>query len=199
MTQSNIVAKDAGNTNTALETIYDSTANTHQPVHYCGGTTVFITDSRTRANSNTTYAANTLIGNTTNTTLSFSNTARKVSGTGQILSAKITKGGNAGAATIPSNLNLRLWLFNSDPTPGVTDGNTYLPTWANRTKRLGYVDFVTWTVGSDCAESVASPIVTPLGFSADASNKLYGVIQTVNSFVPSNSEIYEVSLTIIQD
>ncbi len=198
MSANTIVAKNAGAANVALETEYNATANTHKPVHFCASSTVFITDSLTRANTNTTYAANTMIGNTTTTLLTFANVARANSTSGQILNARLTKGGVTGGQTIANTFWIRLHLYNSNPSAN-GDANTHSISFANRTKRIGYIDFNTWNIGSDCVESYATYSISPTGFVSDANNKLYGIMQTMYSHIPANTETYEVSLTILQD
>lgn len=199
MPQSSIVARDAANANTKLESIYDSTANTHSPVHFCGGQTAFIVDSKVRPNNGTAYVAGGAIGNTTSTVFTFNTAARKAAGTGQVISAKLTKGGIAGSQTIPSGFALRFWIYSTTPSSPPADAAVFSPNFATRAQRLGYVDFTDWAVGSDCVESVAAPVVSPLGFASDANNRIYGVLQTIGTFTPIAAETYEISLTIILD
>lgn len=199
MTQSLITAKDAGQANVNFETIYDNTANTHAPVHFCSGATIAVNSNITRPNANVAFTANAAFGNSTTVIHTFSDVARANTGSGNIISAKVSKGGVAGGNNIPAGFRARLWLFDDLPSTTIVDSNTFTFSFSERTKRIGYVDFTEWAVGSDCAESYATPFIAPLGFTSSSNNKLYGVLQSLTAYPPANNEIFDITLTIIQD
>lgn len=89
----------------------------------------------------------------------------------------------------------RLWLFSS-PTPFLSNDNAaFLLKYADRTTRLGYIDFpaLTTETGSDCAVSLVSNIKLP--YVSATTNEIYGVLETKTVFTPASGQHFFVALT----
>lgn len=163
-----------------------------------GGHTITTVATLTRpgAGDVTQYAALDSVSNSTSAPvpLEFANAARVAAGGGLIIGAKLTK--SAVSVTTPS---MRLWLYNATIT-ATNDNAALAQTLANASKRIGYIDFLSFVAGSDFAEAfgVLNATVIPFKLPA-AGTSLFGLLQALGTYTPGDAEVFRIELAISQD
>lgn len=144
------------------------------------------------------YASGQTVANRVNTMVEFPGVTRfPKNGSGIIIGGKLTK-----SNTSVQNVGFRIWLYQiSFPLDAASkDGNPLEIRWGRRDDRIGYMDFDTFSVGVDCAESQAYiGLGQSLLFSMNAGNSLYGLVQTLNPYVAMSEEELDFYLHISQD
>lgn len=164
-----------------------------------GGRTVMVTGSFTRPAATGTYDANdgvTNIATGTASAIAFAPIARVAGGSFLIASARLVK-----SHTNTTNATFRLWLYRSLPSNVPLDGAAFLPTWAERSNRFGYIDFDSAIAGSDCAcyygEFPASKVLIPADLLTGQT--MYGILQVKGAYAPGANEQYFIELGVLQD
>lgn len=151
-----------------------------------------------RLNGARSYAAGQTVAHKNNTMIEFPDVTRfDNNGSGIIIGAKLTK-----TNTLVQSVAFRLWLYQiTFPLDPVTkDGNPYEIRWQRRDDRIGYLDFDTFYVGQDCAESQAYVgLGQSLLFTMGSANSLYGILQTLTPYPALSAEEMHLYLHISQD
>lgn len=150
-----------------------------------------VSASFTRPNDTVQYAALDVVSNSTSApaVITFTGMARTAGASGRILSARHIKNNTTTAAT-----SFRLWLYRTPPTP-INDNAQFPLLWANRTNRLGFIDFSHTTQGTGSDSS--SSLVTFAGFDyiCDAAlTDLYGILTATAAYQPAAQEIHFIEL-----
>ena len=84
--------------------------------------------------------------------------------------------------------------------PVARDGRNHEIMWKRRDERIGYLDFETFIVGTDCVESQALiGIGQSLLFSLGEGNSLYGLVQTMSPYNAQANEEIDIYIHISQD
>lgn len=158
------------------------------------GAQIAASASFTRPANTTAYAANGAVSDSTTaaTILTFSNSARISGGSGIILSARHVK-----SSATTTNATFRLYLYRATVS-AVNDAAQFALLYANRTSRIGFVDFTHATAGtgSDATESFVT--FTNLGFVASATS-LFGQLVATAAYVPASAEQHYLELLIAQN
>jgi hypothetical protein len=164
-----------------------------------GVTCVEVSATFARPNDTTAYTAKDAVSNSTSapTILTFSNVARNNAGCGYIYKARLF----IDSATAMLGAAFRLHLYHTAPT-AVNDNAAFPLLYANKDKRLGYIDFPATTTegtGSDCSSSMW--IDMPIAFTcAAADNDIYGALEiTTTGAAPTANHNIWVALTIQQN
>lgn len=160
----------------------------------------FVNATFARPADTTAYTAKDVVSNnaTTTTMLQFSNAARVNGGGGYILKAQLMTDQSTCTA------RFRLWLYQlpsaSLPTAVPADNATFPLKWANRAKRIGYIDFValsTEGTGSDAASALSTDV--RLAFGCDAADSaIYGLLEALDAFTPASGQNFYVDLGVEQ-
>ena len=112
--------------------------------------------------------------------------------TGRIHGGRLTKN-----TVTTANANFRLWLFVASPAAAPVDNAAFAVAFADRGKRIGYIDFTTAVAGSDCTQSEGALSQTqPLPFALPAGEANYGVLVASAAYVPASGEVMQVDLQI---
>ena len=152
----------------------------------------------TRPANTTAYAAKDVISDSTTspTYMTFSNVVRDKGASGYVVKARIMSD-----STAPSTASavFKLHLFHTAPT-AINDNDPYTMLYANRDKRIGVLTFpaaATEGTGSDsCHARVSNDTIA---FCVDdASNVLYGILETDTAFTPASGQKFYVELIIDQ-
>lgn len=157
-----------------------------------------VNTSVTRPANTTAYAAKDVLSDSTSapTVLTFANVAYANGGSGLIVKARLQSNRSTDTARI------RLHLYHTAPT-AINDNDAFTLLWANRDKRIGYIDFpalATEGSGSDSVEAIVTPGATapglvPLQFTCAAGNRtLYGILETLDAFTPASGQVFFVEL-----
>ncbi len=164
-----------------------ATSNLH--IGQMGGETIEAVALLTRPADTTAYAAFDFVNSSIGSPVPMEFTvARVASGSGYITKARLLTDNTATAA------QMRLWLFNASPLMA-GDNVTFGLSWANRTNVVGFIDFP--YLSSEGGNSTAAQAITTdvrLPFIADASMKLYGVLETRSAFTPSSGQSFHIGL-----
>lgn len=158
-----------------------------------GGAQLSAIATFTRPGDANDYAANDAVSNSTSAPayLTFADIARVNGGSGYIMEAYAA---HEKASVTP---RLRLHLFNVAPTP-INDNAALAFTYAivGAAGYLGYVDFDAMTTngGTDFSKSQMTKIGKTFTC-ASASRALYGMVQTLDIFVPGNAKGFTFKLT----
>lgn len=182
----------AGNLKTALA---ESVPGGENHLGEVGGRTVLIEATLIRPADTVAYTANDAIADSTSvpTAITFPNISRIGSGSGLILTFKLTK------STITANTAFRLWLYSSNPVVIPADNTTFQINNANRSSRIGYVDFVSPIVGIDCVEYFGVPVFNQIAFKLTSGSSLYGILQVLGAYTPGSGEQFYFQIGVIQD
>ena len=157
-----------------------------------GGTTRTAAVTLTRPADTNAYAAKDAVSDSTSapTVLTFSNIARLNGGSGYITKARLMTNQSSNIA------RYRLHLYHTAPA-AINDNSQFTLLWANRTNRVGYIDFDalnTEGTGSDAAGALNTAI--RLAFvCAAASDDLIGRLETLDAFTPANAQVFYIELT----
>ena len=158
------------------------------------GSLVRLTGSRS-------YASGTSIANALGTMVTFSNFTRAMGdegGSGIILGSKLTK--NTQSIT---NVSFRIWLyqteFGSSLNPSGEDGGPLQIRWRRRDDRIGYLDFLDFNAGFDCAESYAYVGLGQSILFSTRTNNIYGLVQTLTPYKAVSQEQLDFYLHVSSD
>lgn len=163
------------------------------------GWTVVVEDSYTRPATTTQYAAGDQVSDSASAPAALEfEAARFEGGTGVILDALCISSANQ--ATKP---NLRLYLFDTEPTPN-NDNAAWAPSDADMLNLIGVVEFSAWEVGTstagaggNCASLVKG---LNLAFKAVAgSQTIYGLLVERGTYTPVSAELLTVRMGVLQD
>lgn len=162
-----------------------------------GGHTFSVTGTLTRPNDTPgAYSAKDEINTstTTPTYITFSSVGRVNGGKGTLLAA-LKRTNNVSATSV-----LRLHLYNAAPTVN-NDHAQFAELWADRTKKICYVDFtapVAEGTGSDMAKSQSTGLNIP--FACGAGKDLYGRVEVISAgSAPIASQVYDFTLLGFND
>lgn len=163
------------------------------------GRTAIVSASVTRPANTVAYAAGEAVCASTSadcTPLAFP--AGKIpDGAGVITGVRLMKSG-----TVTANASFIIELYDAVPTVvGVHDASSYSPLWADRATYLGYATCSQPVLNADnvAFDCTLSNPAGNLAFKSDASQQIYGMIQASGAYVPSSSEVFEVTLSELQD
>jgi hypothetical protein len=142
------------------------------------------------------YSAKDVISDSTSEphVITFTNIARVAGGCGSITKARLF----TNSATALLGAVVRLHLYHTSPT-AVNDHAQFALAWANRTGRIGYIDFPALTTegtGSDSAYSLW--VDMPIAYCcAGADRNLYGIAElTTPGAAPASAQILYFALTV---
>lgn len=149
----------------------------------------------TRPSNTTAYAVQDVVSNSTTTPalLQFSNAALTNGGSGIILSARHLKNSTTTAS-------FRLHLYRSNGATPINDNAQFALLFANRSTRIGFIDFshATGGTGSDCSHALTT--FTNLPFICDsATSSLFGILTTTTGYTPISGEQHFIELAIAQN
>lgn len=171
------------------------------PSPIVSGRTKTVTATFARPADTTAYTAKDVVSNnaTTTTFLAFTALGRTVDGSGYIVKARL----ETDQATCTARF--RLWLYrvpNASLATAVGGDNAqFAVKWANRTSRIGYLDFpalATEGTGSDAAVALNNDIRMAFGAASDDTG-LYGVLEALDAFTPNSAQNFFVALTAEQN
>jgi hypothetical protein len=150
-----------------------------------GGRIVVSTATFARPADTTAYAAKDAVSDSTSapTVLTFAGAGRVVAGTGYITGMRFMTDQSTNVA------QFRLHLYSIAPT-AINDNAAQTLLWANRAKRVGYIDIgplSTEGSGSDAASGLNTDIRLP--YKCDtADTNLYGLLETLTAFTPASAQ-----------
>ena len=151
----------------------------------------------TRPADTSAYTAQDVVSNSTSAPalLTFSGAARVVGGSGIILSARHMKTG-----TVASGATYRLHIYKDSSVTPQNDNSQFTMLFANRSKRVGYIDFSHSAAGSGSDSTGALSTFTNLPFVCDvAATALYGILTITSAFTPISAEQHFIELHIAQN
>lgn len=91
---------------------------------------------------------------------------------------------------------LRLHLFNADDVSTYIDNSDYKIMWAERAKRVGFIDFPALSSSGGASDASNAQVTdVRLQFKTDNSRKLYGIIETLDSFPGDANQQYYIELS----
>ncbi|MGL5922137.1 hypothetical protein [Chroococcidiopsis sp.] len=173
----------------------DAIASGENFIGSVGGKTTLVQATLTRPADTTVYAANDAITNSTSTPqpINFASSARIDAGSGVVVGARLTKNNNN-----LTNASFRLWLYAG--VPGVPNDNaTFAQQWADRTVRLGYIDFTSPIQGADCVSFIGAFPNNQYAFKLNGGTSLFGILQALAAYGPASGEQFFIELAILQD
>jgi hypothetical protein len=141
----------------------------------------------------TAYAAKDAVSNSTSapTVLTFAGAGRVNAGTGYVTGMRLMTDQSTNVA------QYRLHLYSIAPT-AINDNAAQTLLWANRTKRVGYIDIGPLTTegsGSDAASGLNVDIRLP--YKCDtADTNLYGLLETLTAFTPASAQNFYLTLSL---
>jgi hypothetical protein len=160
-------------------------------------TGVNVETSFTRPSDTTAYSVSDVLGNTgTAAVLTFAGMADPGVCAGAITKARLM----TNSATACLGMAVRLYLYKTAPTP-IADNSPYTLLWADRSNRIGYLDFpalATEGTGSDSASALWLDL--PVTFTTVAgSGTLYGVlvVKTAGA-APASAQQFAIALNADQ-
>jgi hypothetical protein len=155
----------------------------------------------TRLTGAKSYASGTSISNASGTMVTFKDVTRSIDnsgGSGIILGSKLTK--NTQSIV---NVSFRIWLyqteFGSTLNPSNEDGGPLQIRWRRSDDRIGYLDFIDFTSGFDCAESYAYVGLGQSILFSTITNNLYGLVQTLTPYEAISEEQFRFYLHCSSD
>jgi hypothetical protein len=172
--------------------LFDVDGNIVSPIS--GGVTVAA--EFTRPADVLAYVANDVVANSTGAplVLSFAGAVRAPGGSGYVVKALLETNQSAQVQ------RMRLHLFHTAPA-AQNDNAPYSLVWANRTKRIGHIDFgalSTEGAGSDSSRSLNKD--DRLQFTCQpGSTTIYGILQTLDGFVPASAQVFYPALSFDQN
>ena len=157
-----------------------------------GGFTAISTTSVTRSANTTAYTIGQVVSG--GSYLTFSNVVRANGSTGVLASVLMTD--SSAQSTKPL---FSLWLFSAAPTSTVTDAATWNPVTGDLANLVcPPIQLYGQAYGS--ATGTAYAVNLNLPFKAGSSStSLYGVLVANNAYTPTSSEVFGVSLGILED
>lgn len=153
-----------------------------------------VSDEVTRPNDSTPYAINDVVGD--GTVRSLLAIARQPGYGGYFVRARLTTDRNG-----PDVEQIRMWVYASAPT-AIADNAPFTLLYADRAKRLGYIDFPAFTSegsGSDSSSALITPNTPggglPLPFKCDlTSTGLLYMLVTKTGFTPAALQKFYVEI-----
>lgn len=160
------------------------------------GSTLCVSAEFTRPADTTAYAVDDVVSNSTTTTtpLTFTNAARVGNGTGYIVSARMAKSTNT-----TTNASFRLWLYRDNPTTPPGDNSPFALLWANRTVRMGFIDFTLSTAGTGSNSASDFKVGLNIPFFAVNGRNLYGVLIARGAYTPASGEQFFIEIGLEQN
>lgn len=149
-------------------------------------------DSQTRPENTTAYAAQDVVGEAVASNLEFSGVGG-ISG-GIVLLTSVSLRIDSDAAVVAGAM--RLHLFNAAPTP-IADNSAFNILAKDRAKYLGYIDIPAPTRFDDTQYAQDDTIRKQVKL-AKGSMTLYGVLETTGAFTPASAVVKTVKLCGIQ-
>lgn len=120
--------------------------------------------------------------------------ARIIGDGGYITKARLTTDQKTNTA------RYRLHLFHTAPTM-INDNSPFTLLYANRDKRIGYIDFAACATedssGSNCAHSLNSTVRLAFKCANDA-RVIYGILETLDPFTPASQQNFHIELSVEQ-
>lgn len=170
-----------------------------------GGATVATSASFTRPSNTTAYAQYDIVAaqasGVTVIFLQFSGIARVANGSGYIVKARLETNRSTEAGSYRMFLYRKTAANLASPPTNLGDNDLFPMLFANRSDRIGYIDFATWVTGGSGSDS-ASCQVTDLrmSFGCDTlETSLYGLL-TVNAAVtPASAQQFHAYLSAEQN
>jgi hypothetical protein len=161
-----------------------------------GGRTTSVEVTLTRPADTTAYSVNDAVTNATSSAsaIEFASAVRVSAGSGVIVNWMLTK-----STTTTTNATFRLWLYKSSPSSVPNDNAAFSQLWANRSARIGYVDFTTAIAGSDCVDYFGVPVFTQQIVKLGSGTSLYGILQALGAYAPGNAEQFLFKVGVLQD
>lgn len=156
-----------------------------------GGNNTVIAATFTRPGDTTAYAAKDVVSNSTSAPTLLSWVVGRINaGSGYIVKARLM-------TDLSTDVKrYRLHLYHTVPT-AINDNAQFTELYANASKRIGYIDFdalATEGTGSTAASALNKDI--RLFFKcAAASQKLYGILETLDAGTPGNAQNYFIELS----
>ena len=126
------------------------------------------------------------------TAIEFANALRVAGQTGFVIGGRMRK-----STVSVTNTQFRLHLFTAAPAAIANDNAPHAEAWANRLTYVGYMDFVSFRAGSDCAESPGLLSRTVLGYKPTSGTSLFGVMQALAAYTPVSAEQFAISLDVV--
>lgn len=148
--------------------IAGSPVSSTNPVHV-GLSCVEVSATFARPNDSTAYTAKDVVSDSTSTpaVMTFTSIARVVGGSGNITKARLF----IDSATAMLGATFRLHLYHTAPT-AINDNSPFTLLYANRDKRIGYIDFpATTTEGTGSDSSSSLWVDVPLPFKCAAASR----------------------------
>lgn len=155
---------------------------------------VLFSTSFTRPANTTQYAVDDSVNDGTTNALSFSTADGITVSLGSSYFVKTAR--LVTNNTTVTSGSFRLWLYDSSVS-AIADNSIQTLLWANRSKRVGYIDFVLQSspTGSDCAEAVV--VDSNLSIRMEATT-LYGLLTTKGTYTPASGQLFYIELNIQQ-
>lgn len=137
------------------------------------------------------YAVNDVIGTSPASLIEFANCAGENGGSGWITRIKVQKNNSNITAA-----QMRLHLFHTAPDP-VADNAQYPLLYANKDKRIGYIDLSLETEGTGGDSAWKAVFMTNIPFVCAAGSKsLYGVLEAKGAYTPASGEKFYVEIAV---
>ncbi len=154
----------------------------------------------TRPADTTAYAANDAVSNSTSAPalIEFQNVLPVAGGDGLIVAARCM----TNQSTFTGSLRLHLFKASS-PTP-INDNAAHTILWANRSVRIGYIDFNGFTTagtGSDCAITLGTFAGSGSALPVELGNgltSLWAMVETRGAFTPASGQSFFFALKTLQ-
>jgi hypothetical protein len=141
-----------------------------------------------RPNNTTSYSTEDAVSDSVRF-ISFPN-AIQVSGAGvTIVGAGLVK-----SSTALTDASFRLWVYKDTPAASPTDNVKFGVAFTDRFSLIGYADFDSPISGSNCTRFIGTLHPSMLGPCKPTGTSLYGVLQAMDSYVPTASEEFDVFL-----
>lgn len=177
----------------------DYSENTPFPVR--AGPGRIVKGSLIRLTGDKAYAGGMSISNAAGTMVTFENVGRAVAGAGAsgvILGSKLTKN-----SQVVNNASFRIWLyqinFATSLNPAGEDGGQLQIRWKRRDNRIGFLDFLDFTMGFDCAEAYSYVGQGQSILFSTPTNNLYGLVQTLTPYQAISEEQFDFYLHVSSD
>lgn len=161
---------------------------------FAGGELVTVSAEFTRPGDATQYTALDVVTDAVGSPnyLTFANVTEAFGGSGYLTKALAMTDLKTATA------RFRLHLFHTPPS-AIADNSPYLLLYANRAKRVGYIDLPAFATedSSNSTAAYASVLDLRLPFvCAAASHDLYGVVESLSTWTPANAQKFYFELTV---
>lgn len=98
-----------------------------------------------------------------------------------------------------TNATYRAHVFKASPVNPPNDNAAFSPSFANRANRIGYVDFLTPVVGSDCVDYYGSPVINNQLFRLASGNDLFVILQALGNYGGAALEQFFFQVGVFRD